>query len=733
MKQVLQSLKTGAVSVTDVPAPARPDNGVLVRAVASLVSAGTERMVVEFAEKSLWQKARARPDLARQVLQRLRREGLGATFATVSRNLAQPMPLGYSLVGEVIDAGPQTTGAAIGDLVACAGGSIANHAEFVAVPERLFARLPAGFADRVPVEHAAFTTLGAIALHGFRLARPQLGERVAVVGLGLLGQLSVQIAKAAGCRVFGVDLDAQRVALARSLGADHAVVRDAAEGEGQAFSEGQGFDVVLLTADTRSNDPVELAAAVARDRAQVVAVGAFDLSLPRKGFFAKELHFQVSRSYGPGRYDPTYELHGADYPIGYVRWTEERNLEAFVHLLASGAVNVERLITHRFAIAEAPRAYDVITGKTQEPFLGVVLTYPPGAEPKTRIDAPAAAAVRPAAATTGVSLVGAGLFATATLLPALKGARGVALRGVVSEKGVSARTVSDAAGFAFCSSRLDDVLEDASTDAVFLLTRHHLHASQVIRGLGAGKHVFVEKPLCLTRGELAEIDAAYRARPDRVLMVGFNRRFAPLAVRLREFVGTGEPLMITYRVNAGYLPPEHWTQDPAQGGGRLLGEVCHFIDFACWLAGEAPHDVVARAMADIGRYRQDNLAITLAFPSGSVASIVYAANGDKHAGKERVEVFSGGRIGVLDDFRSLELHRNGTVRRERARGATDKGHAAECAQFIEAVQGRRAAPIAYAAIVASMDATFAAQESLTAGRRATPVPDGAAPPGDASA
>jgi predicted dehydrogenase/threonine dehydrogenase-like Zn-dependent dehydrogenase len=730
MKQVLQSLKTGAVSVTDVPAPARPDNGVLVRAVASLVSAGTERMVVEFAEKSLWQKARARPDLARQVLQRLRREGLSATFATVSRNLAQPMPLGYSLVGEVIDAGPQTAGAKVGDLVACAGGSIANHAEFVAVPERLFARLPSGFAARVPVEHAAFTTIGAIALHGFRLARPQLGERVAVVGLGLLGQLSVQIAKAAGCRVFGVDLDPKRVALATSLGADHAVLRDGAEGEGQAFSEGQGFDVVLLTADTKSNDPVELAAALARDRGQVIAVGAFDLSLPRKGFFAKELHFQVSRSYGPGRYDPNYELHGADYPIGYVRWTEERNLEAFVHLLASGAVNVERLITHRFDIAEAPRAYDVITGKVQEPFLGVVLTYPGNVEPKTRIDAPAAAARKPAD-TTGVSLVGAGLFATATLLPALKGARGVALRGVVSEKGVSARTVSDAAGFAFCSSRVDDVLEDASTDAVFLLTRHHLHASQVIRALGAGKHVFVEKPLCLTRDELAAIDAAYQARPDRVLMVGFNRRFAPLAVTLRDFVTTGEPLVITYRVNAGYLPPEHWTQDPAQGGGRLLGEVCHFIDFACWLAGEAPHDVVARAMADIGRYRQDNLAITLAFPSGSVASIVYVANGDKHAGKERVEVFSGGRIGVLDDFRGLELHQDGKVRREQARGATDKGHAAECAQFLEAVQGRRAAPIPYAAIVGSMAATFAAQESLTAGRAPAPVTD--PPPGDASA
>jgi predicted dehydrogenase/threonine dehydrogenase-like Zn-dependent dehydrogenase len=716
MKQVLQSLKTGAVTVADVPAPARPDNGLLVRAIASLVSAGTERMVVEFAEKNLWQKARARPDLARQVLQRLRREGLSATFQTVTRNLAQPMPLGYSLVGEVVDVGPQTSGVSVGDLVACAGAAIANHAEFVAVPERLFAKLPAGFSAKTPVAHAAFTTLGAIALHGFRLARPQLGERVAVVGLGLLGQLAVQIARAAGCRVFGVDLDPARVALAESQGADRAVLREAAEAEGQAFSEGRGFDVVLLAADAKSNDPVELAAALARDRARVVAIGAFDLTLPRKGYFAKELHFQVSRSYGPGRYDPAYELHGVDYPIGYVRWTEERNLEAFVHLLSTGAIDVERLITHRFDIASAPRAYDVITGKANERFLGVLLTYPEGVEPRSRIDiAPARPAAAAPATSTGVSLVGAGLFATATLLPALKGASGVALRGVVSEKGLSARTVADSAGFAFCSSRLEDVLEDAGTDAVFLLTRHHLHAPQVVRALAAGKHVFVEKPLCLTREELRAIDAARAGRPDRVLMVGFNRRFAPLAVRLHDFVRAGEPLVITYRINAGYLPPEHWTQDPAQGGGRLLGEACHFIDFAAWLAGEAPGEVVARAMADVGRYRRDNLVITMTFPSGSIASIVYVANGDKHAGKERVEVFSGGRIGILDDFRRLELHEDGRVRRETARGAVDKGHAAECAAFIQAVQGRAESPIPYAAIVATMEATFAAQDSLAGG------------------
>lgn len=712
MKQVLQSLKTGAVTLAEVPAPLVPDNGVLVRSIASLVSAGTERMVVEFAEKNLLQKARARPDLARQVLQRLRREGLRATMDTVRRNLDQPMPLGYSLVGEVLDVGPEAAGVQVGDLVACAGATIANHAEFAAVPQMLFAPLPRDFAARVPVEHAAFTTLGAIALHGFRLARPQLGERVAVIGLGLLGQLAVQIARAAGCRVFGVDLDPGRVALAGELGADAAAVRDRAEAEGLAFSAGMGFDVVLLTADTRSNDPVELAAALARDRAQVIAVGAFDLSLPRKPFFAKELHFQVSRSYGPGRYDPNYELHGHDYPAGFVRWTEQRNLDAFVHLLDSGAVKVERLITHRFPIADAPRAYDVITGKSAEPFMGVVLTYPGGVAPVTRIDRAGSAHIATVAGEVGVSLVGAGLFAGATLVPALRGVNGVRLRGVVSALGVSAKTLGDNNAFAFSASRLDDVLQDEGTHAVFVLTRHHLHAAQAIAALDGGKHAFVEKPLCLTLDELSAIEQACARHPERVLTVGFNRRFAPLAQRMREFLTTGEPSVLTYRVNAGFLPFEHWTQDPAQGGGRLLGESCHFIDFAAWFAGETPDAVVARAMNDIGRYRQDNLAITLTFPSGSLATIVYTANGDKHAGKERIEGFAGGRMAVLDDFRTLDLHRDGKVERVRGRGPADKGHAAECRAFVDAIRGRGEWPIALRDLIGSMRATFAAQESL---------------------
>jgi predicted dehydrogenase/threonine dehydrogenase-like Zn-dependent dehydrogenase len=714
MKQVLQSIRGGDVEVADIPTPLVPEAGVLVRTIASAVSAGTERMVVEFAGKNLLQKARARPDLVRQVLDKARRDGLLATSRTVRRSLDAPMPLGYSLVGEVVGTGPASHGLAVGDLVACAGAAIANHAEFVAVPQQLCARLPDGFASRVPVEHAAFATLGAIAMHGFRLASPQLGERVAVIGLGLLGQLAVQIANAAGCRVFGVDLSQERVDLARQLGAEDACVRADAEARAKAFTQGAGFDVVLLTADASSNDPIELAGAIARDRAHVIAVGAFDLQLPRKTYFAKELFVQVSRSYGPGRYDPEYELHGRDYPIGYVRWTEQRNLESFVQLLSSGRLNIGPLVTHRFPIEQATAAYDVITGKQKEPFLGVLLTYPADASPSTRVPV-APSATTPVQGRVGVSLVGAGLFATSTLLPALTASRQVALRGIVSGQGVSARTAGKAGGFAFVSTDAGDVLKDADTHAVFVLTRHHLHATQTIDALRAGKHVFVEKPLCLTREELALIGREQRERPGQLLMVGFNRRFAPLAVQLREFARTGEPVVLSYRVNAGYLPPEHWTQDPEQGGGRLLGEGCHFIDFANWFTGEAPIQVYAQAMGDVGRYRQDNLVIVLTYPSGSVATVTYVANGDRQAGKERIEVTSGERLAILEDFRELTMHGAKGTRREKSRLEADKGHKAEVQHFLAAVAGREPAPMAWHEIEASMLATFAAQDSLALG------------------
>ena len=715
MKQVLQSLQTSELLVADVPVPTTPDNGVLVRTIASVVSAGTERMLLDFAKKNLLQKARARPELARQVLQRARRDGILSTMETVARRLAEPMPLGYSLVGEVVDIGQATRDAAVGDLVACAGAGIANHAEFVAVPQQLFARLPAGFAERAPVEEAAFATLGAIALQGFRLGHPQIGDRVAVVGLGLLGQLTVMIAHAAGCRVFGIDLDPTRVALAMQNGATDACLRPEASARGSAFTGGVGFDIVIVAADAQSNDPVQLAAELARDRAHVIALGAFDLSLSRPAFFAKELHFQVSRSYGPGRYDPQYEVHGRDYPIGYVRWTEQRNLAAFVELVGARRLSVGSLITHRFDIADAPHAYNVISGKAGDPFLAVLLTYPGDAPIARRVDLATPQVKRPVGDAVGVSVAGAGLFAGATLIPALKRIPGVHLRGLVSAHGLTARTLGESSGFSFSASALDEALGDPQTDAVFILTRHHLHAAQTIAALEAGKHVFVEKPLCLTSEELERIRVAQSQRPRQLVMVGFNRRFAPLAQRMRAFLETGEPRLLSYRVNAGYLPPDHWTQDPEQGGGRLLGEGCHFLDFANWFHGEAPTQVFARPMGDAGKYRQDNFVVTLAYPSGGVATVMYAANGDTSAGKERIEAFSAGRSAVLQDFRSLDLHQNGRIERHRERFRADKGHADECRAFCEAVRTGTASPIPFEDLVISTRTALAAAESLSTG------------------
>lgn len=716
MKQVLQSLQTSELLVAEVPVPQVSDNGILVRTIASLVSAGTERMVLEFARKNLLQKARARPDMVRQVFQRARRDGLVSTLETVTRRLAEPMPLGYSLVGTVIDVGTGTRGARVGDLVACAGAGVANHAEFVAVPQQLYATLPAAFADSVPIEHAAFATLGAIALHGFRLAEPQIGERVAVLGLGLLGQLAVQIANAAGCQVFGVDLGPARVALALEHGAAAASVRAEAEDRGDALSRGTGFDVVLIAADTTSNDPITLAAQLARDRARVVALGSCDLSLPRKAFFAKELHFQVSRSYGPGRYDPEYEIHGRDYPIGYVRWTEQRNLAAFVELLATRRISIGRLITHRFDVNHAPEAYEVIAGQAKKPSLGVLLTYPADAPITRRVDL-ARAAPRPVrGAAVGISVIGSGLFASTTLIPALKQLSDVQLRGLVSAQGLSAQTLGRSSGFAFSATSVSEALSDPETDVVFVLTRHHLHAAQVVSALEAGKHVFVEKPLCLSSEQLERIRAAHEQHPDRLIMVGFNRRFAPLAERMRAFMDTGEPRLLTYRVNAGFLPPEHWTHDPEQGGGRLLGEGCHFLDFANWLQGGAPVQVYARATDDAGKYRQDNFVVTLTYPSGGVATIVYAASGDKNAGKERIEAFSAGRTAVLDDFRSLDLHRQGRTQRSRERFRADKGHVEECRRFLDAVRAGGPSPIAFEDLSLSTKTAFAAAESLATGQ-----------------
>jgi predicted dehydrogenase/threonine dehydrogenase-like Zn-dependent dehydrogenase len=600
----------------------------------------------------------------------------------------------------------------VGQRVACAGGGYAVHAEYAVVPVNLVAPLP----DRVDFESGAFGTLGSIALHGFRLGQPQVGETVAVIGLGLLGLISVGLAQAAGCRVFGVDLDQQRVAQAREMGAE-AVVRDQAEDAAQAFTQGAGADIVLICADTPSNDPVELAGEICRDRGRVVAVGAVGMELPRRVYFYKELDFIVSRSYGPGRYDPDYEEGGRDYPLGFVRWTAGRNLSAFVNLIGDGKLDVAQLISHRFPIERGAEAYELITGKTGKPFLGVLLTYQESAPEDLSREQTIQLApnLTPRADIVQLGALGAGNFAGAVIFPVTAKHKNIQLVGVASGSGRSAQYAADKHGFRYAASDAQKVINDPSVNTLAVLTRHHSHAEQTLAGLQAGKHVFCEKPLALTREGLAEIKAEVEKPGAPLLMVGFNRRFAPLAIQMKNFLAaSAEPLVAHYRVNAGFIPPEHWVHDPTQGGGRILGEGCHFIDFITWLVGAPPVSVTAQALPDLGRYRQDNVLIHLSFPDGSLGTVSYLANGDKSAAKEQVEVFSGGRVAVLDDYRQMETFFRNSRKVKKSRLRQDKGHAAEWDSFTSAILAGGPPPIPYDQLFGVMGATFDVLDALRA-------------------
>jgi len=685
----------------------------LVKTAASLVSAGTERMVVEFAEKSLVGKARSRPDLVAQVIEKAKREGIVPTVQAAFNRLDQPMALGYSSAGTIVSLGQDMSGFKVGQRVACAGGGYAVHAEYAVVPRNLLVPLP----ETVDFESAAFTTLGAIAMHGFRLAEPQIGETVAVIGLGLLGLLTGQIAAAAGCHMLGIDIDPKRITRATSLGLQ-AWQRGQSEEWALAFTANRGFDMVIICADTASTDPVELAGTIARDRARVVATGAVGLNLPRKIYYEKELSFINSRSYGPGRYDASYEEYGQDYPIGYVRWTEGRNLESVVELLGNGKIKTAPLITHRFPIDQATKAYDLITGKKEEPFLGVLLTYPDTSDSpvarislRTRQDRPVPLARNNKNTPVNLGVLGAGLYANATLLPILKKNNRIDLVGIASAGGLHAQHSGKKFKFSYATSDDEEIIHDPKVNTVAILTRHNSHADLVIKALQAGKHVFVEKPLAIDCDQLSAINEQLVRSEDRILLVGFNRRFAPLAGQLSSFFADrSEPLHIHYRVNAGYIPLNHWTQDPAVGGGRIIGEGCHFVDFLTFLVGSAPISVTAHALPDGGRYREDNVSMAFTFPDGSLGVVDYLANGDKSVPKERVEVFSGGRVAVLDDFRTLEMIRDG--RRKKIKNAQDKGWKDEWRIFTRAIREGGKPPIPYEQLTGVTGATFAAVESL---------------------
>lgn len=708
MQQIVQDLRRGQLKIVDLPDPvARPGHVVIANA-ASVISAGTERMVRELAKKSLLQKARERPDHVRRVLQKLRQEGFWNTLEQVTSKLSEPIALGYSSAGVVLACGEGVQEFKPGQRVASNG----PHAGVVSVPKHLCAHVP----DGVSFEHAAFAVLGSIALQGVRLSEARLGETVFVIGLGLVGQIAVGILRAAGCRVIGTDLDPAKCSLAEELGAEQARPGLGADAVVRS-TRGLGADAVLITAATRSDEPINLAGEAVRKKGRVVVVGAVGMSLERQPYYLREAELVVSCSYGPGRYDPDYEERGRDYPAPYVRWTEQRNLQAVLDLMATGGLEVGRLITHRFAVEEAEKAYELIdTGR--EPYFGIVLQFPASdvREPAPTLEL----GQRKPSAGIGFGCIGAGGFARAVLLPRLREAapkmRPVA---VCSAGGLSAVQAGNQLGFERAVSDEAEIFADPEIDAVLIATPHNLHAGQVVQAIDAGKHVFVEKPLALTVEEIARIEEALAARGAEapLLMVGFNRRFSPAARRLREaFSDLSVPLTASFRFNAGELPADHWTQEASIGGGRILGEACHAVDLVTFLTGSVPVRVFAESIggSDAPAVTDDQCFITLRHANGSVSSIGYLAGGDVSFAKERVEVFGGGRVGVIDDFREVVVVRDGRTTRSRSR-SQDKGHLAELTRFATALETGGPAPIPWEELRAVSLATVLAVRSLREG------------------
>ncbi len=708
MKQILQNAKTGAVAVADVPVPVAQPGFVLVRTSASLISAGTERLTVEAGQKNLVSRAIEQPALVKKVLDKARNDGVVATFDAVRSKLGSLTALGYSAAGVISSVGEGVSDLRIGDRVACAGVGYASHAEVLSVPRNLCVRLP----DSVSFDHAAFGTVGAIALQGLRLAEPTLGESIVVIGLGLIGQLGVQLLKANGCRVFGIDLDQQKIDLAKRLGADDGCKSEAdAKARVLEWSRGRGADAVLITAATSSNEPVELAGQISRPKGRVVVVGAVGLNLPRKPYYDRELTFRISMSYGPGRYDRDYEERGQDYPFGYVRWTERRNIEAFLDMIAADRVKIDPLVTHRFKIDDGESAYELIT--SDEPYLGVLLLYDTTRELSSRIPLSQKTSVRGSAKAVRLGLIGAGDYAKSMLLPTFK-ATGAEFQAVATASGVTARSVGEQYGFRFCASGAAEVINDANVNLVVIATRHSSHAALARQALEAGKHVFVEKPLAVNEQELDEVLAATGAAGE--LMVGFNRRFSPLAREALQFFKDRQfPLSINYRVNAGRISPNHWVHD-ANEGGRIIGELCHFIDLVHFITGSLTTRVFAEAVASRSSEAtdEDSVFVTLRLADGSNASIAYLAEGDKALAKERVEIFGGGKSFVIDDFRSATAYENGREKTTRLR-EQDKGQRDEIQTVMSVVVDGKPAPISLADLNTTTRATFRIRESLQTG------------------
>ena len=716
MKQVIQSYKTGVIELYDMPAPLCKPGGVLVRNVNSLISIGTEKSMIDIARKNLLAKAQARPDLVKRFIDKAKKEGLLNVYKEAMNRLDEPVALGYSSSGVVLDVGQGIAEFVKGDRVACSGAGFASHADIIWVPENLCVRLP----ENVSFEEGAFVMLGGIAMQGIRLAELTFGESVVVVGLGLLGMLTVQILSAYGCKVIGIDIDARKAVLAKEFGASAGFVSgvDDIKAGVENLTKGFGADAVIITASSKDNAPLQMAEDISRKKGRIVLVGVADIQLTRKNFWDKELVFSVSKAAGPGSIEPIYEQRNYDYPVEYVRWTEKRNLEEFVSLLSAKRVCLERLITHRFNITNALKAYEMITSG-KERCVGVLLEYA-GKEAAVEPEAGKVvfAGTHPNGGAEAVlGLIGGGMFTKNILLPALRGVKNVAFKGVATTTGITSAHIAKKYGFEYCTSNYQDVLKDDKINNVIVTTRHNLHSRMVIEGLKAGKNVFVEKPLCVNESELADIRDALKLpeASGRKLMVGFNRRYSRLAREAKEFFGLKSmPLVMNYRVNAGYIPTDHWTQDAAVGGDRIIGEVCHFIDFLQFMSGSYPISVFANSISgDTGKYlKSDNLCLQIKFADGSVGNIVYAACGSKVFSRERVEVFCEESVLVIEDFKTALIIRSGRQKTIK-RMSQDMGYFDELEYFFNSREF--AAQELFKGYLYTTLATFKAIESLEQG------------------
>lgn len=704
MKQLIQNFKTGKLYIEDVPVPALNNGFVLVKNIYSLISAGTERSTVSVGQSSLVGKVKKRPDLVKQVIQNIKKDGLISTYHKVKTKLNSPKSLGYSSAGIVLESRDWNGKFKKGERVAC-GSGYACHAEFISVPQNLTVKVP----NNVSFQEAAFTTLGAIALQGIRQADPKIGDKICIIGLGLIGQLTSQILKANGCSVFGVDISEFTVKLARKMGIDFAISRDHKDLYKfiDEFTNGYGFDVVIITASAKDNDPIVLATEVLRKKGRIIVVGAVRMDIPREpDFYQKELELKISTSYGPGRYDPVYEEVGMDYPYGYVRYSENRNMETFLELVSKGKMNIKPLITHVFDINAALEAYDLILGIKKENFLGVLLKYDKSAE--LQRDYRTVVIKKNISADINVGFIGAGSFAQNYLIPHLKQEK-INLKTVVTSRGITAKQVAKKFGFSIASTDPNLIWNDNSINLIFIATPHNTHTKYVVEALKREKDVFVEKPLALNLEELKEIVEVYR-KHKAVLMIGFNRRFATICRIIKEELKENKiPLILNYRINAGFISREHWIQDNEIGGGRIIGEVCHFIDLMQYFTGAFPKLVYAQSIdfENVKWKDDDNVAINIKFTDGSIGNIIYTAMGDKKMSKEYLEIFSGGDSYVINDFKKGIIYKNKKVIKNKG-----KGHKEEISEFINNLRTGKGNMISFDSILATTLTTFLIMESL---------------------